>query len=54
MFNLASWSNFKAVVISFHSLFVDDMFDGNMAVLVECHNFQLSLVEQKLHCDQIF
>ena len=32
----------KAIVISFPGLlltFVDDMFDGNMAVLVEFHNF---------------
>ena len=34
--------------------FVDDMFDGNTAVLVDCHNFCLSLVEQKLECCQIF
>ena len=25
---------------------VDNMFDGNMAVLVEFHNFNLSVVEQ--------
>ena len=51
MFNLASWRNVKAIVISFRGLlltFVDDMFDGNMDVLVECHNFHLSFVEQKL------
>ena len=57
MFNLASWRNFKATVISFLGLlltFVDDMFDGNLAVLVECHNFHLSLVEQKLDCAQVF
>ena len=34
--------------------FVGDMFDGNMAVLVECHNFHLSLVEQKVDCGQCF
>ena len=34
--------------------FVDDMFDGNMVVLVECHNFHLSLVEQKLDYGQTF
>ena len=33
---------------------VDDMFDGNMAVLVEFHKFHLSLVEQKLDCGQMF
>ena len=57
MFNLASWRNFKAIVISFLDLlltFVDDMFDGNAVVLVECHNFYLSLVEQKLECGQMF
>ena len=57
MFNLASWRNFKAIVISFLGLlltFVDDMFDGNVAELVECHSFHLSLVEQKLDCGQIF
>ena len=30
------------------------MFEGNMAVLVECHNFHLSPVEQKLECGQMF
>ena len=57
MFNLASWGNFKAMVVSFLGLlltFVDDMSDGNMAVLVECHNIHLSLVEQKLDCGQMF
>ena len=52
MFDIASWRNFTAIVISFLGLlltFVDDMFDGNMAVLNECHNFHLSLVEQKLY-----
>ena len=53
MVNLASRRNFKAIVTSWPFLgflitFVDDMFDGNMAVLVECDNFHLSLVEQKL------
>ena len=33
---------------------VDDMFEGHMDVLVECHNFHLSLVEQKLECGQMF
>ena len=33
--------------------FFDGMFDGNMTVLVECYNFHLSLVEQKLDCGQI-
>ena len=55
MFNLFSWRNFKAIVISFLGLlFVGDMFDGDMAVLVEYHNCHLSLVEQKLDCDQMF
>ena len=57
MFNLASWRNFKAIVISFLGLlltFVDDTLAGNSAVLVECHNFHLSLVEQKLDCTQVF
>ena len=59
MFNLASGRNFKAIVISFLGLlltFTDetDMFDGNMAVLVECHNFPLSLVEQKLITTKYF
>ena len=31
---------------------VDDMLEGNMAVLIECHNFHLSIVEQKLNCAQ--
>ena len=38
MLKLASWRNFKAIVISFLGLlltFVDDMFDGNVALLVE-------------------
>ena len=42
--------NFKATGVSFLYLFlifVDGMFDGNMAFLVECRNFHLSLVEQK-------
>ena len=30
------------IVILFLTL-VDDMFDGNMAVLAECHNFHFSL-----------
>ena len=37
MFNLPSWRNFKAIVISFLGLllaFVDDMFDGNMVPCV--------------------
>ena len=54
MLNLASWRNFKAIVISFlGSLLtvVDDMFDGS---IVEFHNFQLSFVEQKLDCGQMF
>ena len=58
LFNLASWRNFKAIVISFLGLllltFVDDMFHGNMAVLVEFHIFHLSFVEQKLDCGQMF
>ena len=34
--------------------FTDDMFDGNMAAfIVECHNFHLSLVEQKLDCGEM-
>ena len=56
MFNLASWRNFKAIVISFLGLlvaFVDDMLEVNMAVSVECHNFNLSFVEQKLVCGQM-
>ena len=35
MFDIASWRNFTAIVISFLGLlltFVGDMFDGNMAV----------------------
>ena len=57
MFNLASWRNFKAVATSFLSLlltFVDDMFDGNMAVLVEFYNFYLSRGEKELDCGQTF
>ena len=49
--------NFKAIVISllgFLLAFVDDMFDEKMAVLVECHNFRLSLVDQKLDYRQMF
>ena len=56
MFNLASWRNFKAIVILYPGLlltFVDDI-DENMAVLVEFHNFHLSLVERKLDCGQMF
>ena len=50
---IASWRNFKAIVFSFLGFlltFVDDMFDRNTytAVLVECHKFHLSLMEQKL------
>ena len=50
LISVASWRNFKATV-SFPGLlvrFVDDRFDGNMAVLAEFHNFYLSLVEEKL------
>ena len=57
MLNLASWRNFKAIVISFLGLLTfvtDDMFHGKMVVLVECHNFSPSLVEKKLDCGQIF
>ena len=57
MFNLASWRIFKAIVIAFFGLlitFADDMFDGNVPVLVECDNFHLSLVEQKLDGRQMF
>ena len=57
IFILASSRKFNAIVVSFLSLlltFVDDMFDGNMDTLVECHNFHLSLVEQKLDCRQMF
>ena len=34
--------------------FLDDMLDGNIAVLVEFCNFHLSLVEQKLDCGEMF
>ena len=57
MFNLASWRNYKAIVIWCPGLlltFVDDMFDGNIAVLVEFHNFHFLLVEQKRDCGQMF
>ena len=59
MFNLASWGNFKAMVVSFLGLLLTDSLmtcpiDGNMAVLVECHNNHLSLVEQKLDCGEMF
>ena len=57
MFNLASWRNFNAIINAFLGLllaFVDDMFHGNMAMLVECHNFHLSLVEPKMICRQMF
>ena len=34
--------------------FIDDMFDGNKAAfIVECQNFNFSLVEQKLDCGEI-
>ena len=57
MFNLASRRNFKAICITFPDLgltFVEDMFDGIIAVLLEFHNFHLLLMEQKLDCDQMF
>ena len=57
MFKPFWYRNFKAIVISFRGLlltFVYDMFDGNMAVLVECHKFHLSFLERKLYCGQIF
>ena len=43
----------RHAVISFLGLLptsVHDMFDGNIAVLAECHNFHLSPVEEKLDC----
>ena len=41
-------------LISWLLTFVDDMFDGNMAVLVKFHNFHLTLAGQKLDCGQMF
>ena len=57
MFNLALRINFsqsESYLIGLLITVVDDMFDGNMAVLVEFYNFRLSFVEQKLDCGQMF
>ena len=57
MFNLASWRNFRAKVISLFVLLLtlnNEMFGGNMAVLGEFHNFHLSLVKQKLDFGKMF
>ena len=46
MFHLASWADFEAMTIAFLGwllTFVDDMFDGNMTVLVKCYNFTSNL-----------
>ena len=47
-FQSESYCSFLGLLLEF----VDDMFDGNMAALVECHD--LSLVEQKLGFRQMF
>ena len=57
MFNLALWINFsqsESYLIGLLITVVDDMFDGNMAVLVEFYKFHLSLVEQRVDCGQMF
>ena len=49
-FQSDSYTEFPGLLLTF----VVDMFDGNMAVLVEFRNFYLSLVEQKLDCGQMY
>ena len=56
MVDLASCRNqlFKVNVFSFLGLSLTFV-DGNMAVLIEFHNFDhLSFVEQKIDCGQMF